>query len=116
MLTLSTIAPPVHPVLQAMADVEAALEQAAGLPTFAMSASETLQLLEAADRLVRRASAVRLDAVRLVDARGAAADVGATDTRAWLRASLQERPSVAHRTVLLARALDGRYAATRGAL
>jgi hypothetical protein len=97
----------VHPLVAAVVDVRQRVSELADLPRFGMSDEESLGLLSEVEALSRQVAALRLAAVREVDTRSAATSVGASDTRAWMRAVLGTRPSVAHREVRLAAVLDG---------
>src|SRR5437899_2965325 len=105
---MSTILRPagVHPVLAAVVDVRRSVADLAGLPRFGLSDAEALGLLYEVEALSRHVAWLRLAAVREVDTRSAATTVGASDTRAWMRAVLGIRPAAAHRDVRLASVLD----------
>jgi len=106
----------VHPVLAALAVIDAALADCAEAPTWSLPDPELTELALAAHRSVARAERLLLRLVAEVDSRGAATSQGATSTTAWLRAAGRVRPGQARGMVGTARALAGRLAATDAAL
>jgi hypothetical protein len=108
--------PGVHPVLASVADVRGQVADLSAMPRFGLSDQESLGFLTELDSLCRQVAALRLAAVREVDNRSAATTVGASDTRAWMRAALQTRPASAVREQRLAAAMDTRHVAIGQAL
>ena len=86
-----------------------------GLEPWQLSDAATLEALRCLELAARRLDSVRLALVREMEERGLAAQTGARDTAAWLRATLGCDPGAAKATVELARRLSA-YPATRAAL
>src|SRR3954463_10411288 len=97
---------PPHPVLMALAAVDAGVDALAAANLWSMSEHELLAARIGVEGTRGRLDAAVLAMTHEIDGRGAAVRVGASSTAAWLRAVCRQRPAVAHGEVRLASELD----------
>jgi hypothetical protein len=112
----SMMSPGMHPVLAALRDIEAGLDDLAQANLWSLLDSESLEVREQLERLSARLYGARLASTRDVDSRGAAVKAGATSLRAWLINRVRLHPGDATREVLFAAQLDAHLPATTAAL
>ena len=93
------------PVAAAMAAIDAALDSLAGAELWGLDGQPLTGAVQELHRLQCRAQAVTSRLVAEVDVRGAATELGATSTAAWLIWALRLHPGAAKRAVRDARAL-----------
>jgi Domain of unknown function (DUF222)/HNH endonuclease len=92
------------------------LGKLAASSVWAVSNADALELVTAGAAVAAKVAAVKLRAIREVDARGLALADGAPSTAAWVRGHCRERMGLATRQVRLAHALSEEWAATGEAL
>nr|MDT0664764.1 DUF222 domain-containing protein [Micromonospora sp. DSM 115978] len=107
---------PEHPLLDALATAETALDTVAAGSLWSLADNALEHLLAGAHRLVAKATAARLAVVREVDGRDLPTRVGSTSPAAFLRHRLNVRHADGTRLTRLAADLDGPYQATGHAL
>jgi Domain of unknown function (DUF222)/HNH endonuclease len=112
----SMMSPGMHPVLGALRDIDAGLDELAEGNLWSLLDSESLQVRVELERLGARLYAQRLRATREVEVRGAPVAAGATSSRSWLINVLRIHPGEAAREVALAAALDQDLPVTAAAL
>jgi Domain of unknown function (DUF222) len=89
----------------ALAEIDAAIERLAAVETWALDGQELTGAVQELHRLQSRMSAQSSRLVAEVDVRGAAVELGAPCTAAWLTWALRLHPGAAKRAVRIARAL-----------
>jgi hypothetical protein len=95
--------------------VSEAIETVQTAELWQLDDTDLMSLVVEAERCERRLSAVRLEVLARVEARGSYADTGAVNATAWLRSATQAHPGKATAEVKLAVAL-GRYPQLAAAL
>jgi len=112
----SLMSPGMHPVLCALRDIDAGLDELAEGNLWALLDSEALEVRVGLERLASRLYGQRLRATREVETRGAAIKAGASSTRAWLVNVLRMHPGEATREMLLGARLADDLPVTAAAL
>lgn len=116
-MTTSPDLPAPNPVLDALRDAAAGLDDVAGRSMWSLSDADVTQVLEAARELAARVDSVAVAAVAEAAARGITGRSGASSTTAWLRTAMRVRGTEGHRLACLATAFtSGRFDATHDAL
>ncbi|MGC4792604.1 DUF222 domain-containing protein [Micromonospora saelicesensis] len=103
-------------MLEALAQVDGAVDDCAETALWALSDDELLASLDATQVLAQRLAAVQLGLVRELDGRGVAIAQGASSTAVWLRERLRLSGRSARQLVQLATTIDAAPQAVRDAL
>src|SRR6266511_3753864 len=106
-----------HPIVNAVADLEATLDGCADARLWSLSVKELDDLLPRAHALLARITGTLvLPLIREADSRGACQEYDAASTAEWVRYLLRIPHRQAKQLVALARAVDGDLTATAAAL
>jgi hypothetical protein len=81
----SVVADYLHPAIEAVGAIDAALTELADAPLWSMSAAEVARLVMAVERIGRRLDSAKVTLLAQADGSGVAAQTGASSTVAWLR-------------------------------
>jgi hypothetical protein len=74
-----------HPAVEAVAAINAGLDELASATLWSLRAAELAELVVAAEKIARRIAAAQLPLLAQVDSTGLAYELAATSTPAWLR-------------------------------
>ena len=105
-----------HGIARATGLLHTVLDEVTGCPVWSMTPAEQKQVLVGLTRAQARLDELRLRVLAAADISKVGADTAAASTGAWLADATRLTPRTANAEVNLARALDGRYAATGTAL
>src|SRR5450432_2616576 len=74
-----------HPAIEAVAAINAGLDELAAASLWSLRAAELAELIVAAEKIGRRIAAVQLPLLAQADSTGLASELASTSTPSWLR-------------------------------